>query len=42
LPAGWAAVEPDRAAIREATKPLYDTDDSVWTEELRERIQAFQ
>jgi TRAP-type C4-dicarboxylate transport system substrate-binding protein len=37
---GMTAVEPDQAAFREAMKPLYEKCDSVWTKELREKIQA--
>jgi len=36
------AVEPDRAAFREAMKPLYEKYDNVWTRDLREKIQSFK
>lgn len=37
-----ALVESAQTAFRKAMKPLYETYDSVWTKELRERIQAVQ
>ena len=39
---GMTAIEPDQAAFREAMNPLYEKYDSIWTKELREKIQAFK
>ena len=39
---GMVVVEPDQAAFREAMKPLYEKYDSIWTRELREKIQSYK
>ena len=39
---GMVVVEPDRAAFREAMKPVYEKYDKIWTKELREKIQGFK
>jgi TRAP-type C4-dicarboxylate transport system substrate-binding protein len=39
---GMTPVEPDRAAFRVAMRPLYEKYDSIWTKELREKIQSFK
>jgi tripartite ATP-independent transporter DctP family solute receptor len=39
---GMMVAEPDRAAFRDAMKPLYEKYDNVWTRELREKIQSFR
>jgi len=39
---GMVVVEPDEAAFRAAMKPLYEKYDSIWTKELREKIQSFK
>jgi tripartite ATP-independent transporter DctP family solute receptor len=39
---GMVVVEPDRAAFREAMKPLYEKYDNIWTKELREKIQSYK
>lgn len=39
---GMNVVEPDRAAFREAMKPVYEKYDHIWTKELREKIQHYK
>jgi hypothetical protein len=39
---GMTVVEPDREAPQAAMKSLDEKYDSVWTEELREKTQAFK
>lgn len=39
---GMTVVEPDQKAFRDAMKPVYDKYDSVWTKELRDKIQSFK
>jgi len=39
---GMVVVEPDRAAFREAMKPVYEKYDKIWTKELREKIQSYK
>lgn len=35
-------VEPDQAAFRDAMKPVYEKYDSIWTKDLREKIQSYR
>ncbi len=39
---GMTVVEPDQKAFRDAMKPVYEKYDSVWTKELREKVQNFK
>jgi TRAP-type C4-dicarboxylate transport system substrate-binding protein len=39
---GMTPVEPDRAAFRAAMRSLYEKYNSIWTKELREKIQGFK
>ena len=39
---GMTVVEPDVKAFRDAMKPVYDKYDSIWTKDLRDKIQNFK